>query len=318
MAYAVAFDFEKKHEDRIDLHEVAKAREAGKYCWIHFDSTETDEALVLLADLKIEAEAIKRTFQEQDRFLFELYKSCVLFSLLEVSGRVGSRTSVVRVLLGDGFMISIASKHVEFMRRVRERYRESFQSAALSPGYLLFELSNHLAHVYQETLHSFSEQIEQLEDRLFVETESDLFLEASELIRGLLAFRKTVVASREIIHELATRRSPYISETTQPYLEKHASLLERLSQDATTEREVLSEFLNLYMGMVAYRTNRVVTRLTIISTIFLPLTFFVGVYGMNFRNMPELGLRYGYLFFWIFTLGLVAVMLLVLRRLKWQ
>jgi magnesium transporter len=123
------------------------------------------------------------------------------------------------------------------------------------------------------------------------------------------------------VHELATRKSPFISQTTQPFLEKKGVLLERLSADVTTEREVLSESLNLYMGIVSYRTNQVVTKLTMVSMIFLPLSFLVGLYGMNFgsseSSMPELRWQYGYGFFW-FVVGLVVFTLLYwMRRNKW-
>jgi magnesium transporter len=119
------------------------------------------------------------------------------------------------------------------------------------------------------------------------------------------------------MHELSSRKSPFISETTQPFLESMAGTMERLGSDLTTEREVLNETLNLYMGMVSHRTNKVVNRLTVISAIFLPLSFLCGVYGMNLKNIPETRWEYGYALFWLVALGISATLLVVMRRRNW-
>ena len=137
-----------------------------------------------------------------------------------------------------------------------------------------------------------------IEAELFSDDADDhIFATVAGLMRAILEFYKLIVASREVFHDLSVRLSPYIPDTTQPYLEKKAALLDRLSIDVTTEREILSESLQLYMGIVTHRTNAVLTRLTILSTFFLPLSFLVGLYGMNLK-MPETHWEYGYLWFW--------------------
>lgn len=136
-------------------------------------------------------------------------------------------------------------------------------------------------------------------------------------MRAILEFSKTVIRAREIFHDLASRLSPFIPETAQPFLEKKARLLDRMSADITTEREVLSESLNLYMGIVTHRTNHYVTRLTVISALFLPLSFLVGVYGMSFRYMPELKLPYGYAGFRELVLIIVTGMSFFMKRRGW-
>ncbi|MGY8961546.1 MAG: CorA family divalent cation transporter, partial [Alphaproteobacteria bacterium] len=140
---------------------------------------------------------------------------------------------------------------------------------------------------------------------------------STQLTRSLLDYRNAVVTARETIYELATRRSPFVSESTQPFLDRQTDSLERLAVDAATERTVLSEVLNLYMGIVSHRTNRVVDRLTIVSLIFLPLNFLAAVYGMNFEIMPELQWQYGYFIFWGVACTLVASLIFVIKRRRW-
>jgi magnesium transporter len=94
--------------------------------------------------------------------------------------------------------------------------------------------------------------------------------------------------------------------------------LERLGSDLTVEREVLAEMLNLYLGIVGHRTNRVVNRLTALSAVFLPLTFLCGVYGMNFTHLPEKDWQYGYLYFWLVVVGVSVALVLFMRTKRWM
>jgi len=323
MTFAVAFNFKNKIEAPVTLDGVNEARARGEYCWVDFHAASDGGLQAFLDSLGVGQLPIDDVIQFDHRPAFNVYSKCLHFVLAEVR-MIGDEFEAIplHVVIGDGFMVTIHKQEMETLSRAKQSYSEGFQTAALSPGFLLFELADHLAYVSSATLAMFEDQVEEIEGELFGKTDDDIFLPVSELIRALLQFRKTVVGSREIIHELATRRSPYVSETTQPYLEKKAVLLERISADATTEREVLSEFLNLYMGIISHRTNRVVTQLTVISAIFLPLAFVTGLYGMNFNtkspwNMPELQHEYGYIGFWIFSAVLVTAMLWLMRRRRW-
>ncbi len=318
MAVAIEFDFQQKHEAQVPLDGVCDACGKGRYCWIDFEPDEHDAAHELLLELQLEPETVHAILGEKNGHQFNVFPKCLQFVVTE-SRFVGEEfeSNSVKVILGERFLITIRSGAVQFLKQVFQTYKEGFHTAALSPGFLLFEFADHLTHVYRETLTHFSEKIDDVEVQLMKKPDDQIFIRASELIRRLLEYRKTMISAREIIHELATRRSPFIPETTQPFLEKKAILLERLSADATTEREVLSECLNLYMGIVSYHTNNVVTRLTVVSTIFLPLSFLVGLYGMNFKYMPELNWQYGYIGFWAVAGGLVLGLLFLMKRNRW-
>jgi magnesium transporter len=95
-----------------------------------------------------------------------------------------------------------------------------------------------------------------------------------------------------------------------------AGTIERVLQDILVARDILSGSLELYMSMVSHRTNRVMNRLTVVSVIFLPLTFLCGVYGMNFEILPEKTWDYGYLYFWLAVLVIAGGLLWILRRAK--
>jgi len=120
--------------------------------------------------------------------------------------------------------------------------------------------------------------------------------------------------SRSGVTDLSSRKSRFISEATQPFLANMVGTVERVLQDVLVAREIVANSVNLYMSVVGHRTNEVMRRLTVVSVIFLPLTFLVGVYGMNFDDQPELHWEHGYAFFWVVTIGLAAGLLVFLNR----
>ena len=315
MPSAIAFNFEKRIDREIGLGDVPAALKDGDFCWVNLTGD----------DVKRKAEFLK-IFGVPDEdagtpgaIRFHAQKDCIQFRLADVhliDGRFSK--SPVTIYFGQKFMLSVHKKPAAFITGSLTSCRENFRNIALSPGFLLFELADHLTQSYTSLVQSLATRTQEIESQLFNEDNDDrIFTVVAGLIRSILEFYKVIVSSREVLHDLATRLSPYIPETTQPYLEKKAALLDRLSIDVTTEREILSESLHLYMGIVTHRTNALLTRLTIVGTLFLPLTFIAGVYGMNFRVMPELEWKYGYLTFWIVAGSTAVGLTAYMQRKKW-
>ncbi len=141
-----------------------------------------------------------------------------------------------------------------------------------------------------------------------------MFARVAALGADLLHFRKLLLPARATLADLSTRRSLVLSEATQGFLGNMVGSVDHLLQDMLVDRDILTEALNLHMSMVSHRTNQVMKKLTVVSVVFLPLTFLVGVYGMNFEIFPELHWRYGYLYFWGLVVAAVATLLHLLRR----
>ena len=323
MSKAIEFFFDPdndgtdKKERDISLSDVLQSTRNGCYCWIDIGKGDHEVGVELLRQLGVSETALEEIVNDP-RPQLNIFPECIYFSLSEVRDVRGRFRSIpVKIIAGSTFLMTFHDARAVFIEDVQNTYKEGFYTVAKSPGFLLFELADHLSVVYRDTLTTFCDQIEKIEGELLDKADDSIFRLASGMIRDLLEFRRNIINSREIIHELATRVSPFVAQTTQPYLEKKANLLERLGADATTEREVLSECLNLYMGIVSYRTNKVVTRLTAVSTIFLPLSFLVGLYGMNFEYMPEVKWPLGYLFFWFIAISTVSVLMFIMKRKKW-
>jgi magnesium transporter len=199
-----------------------------------------------------------------------------------------------------------------FLEAVRKSYLADFVRFAQSPSFLLYELWDHLIDNYLSVHKKFEERVENVQAQLIGDVNEGIFAEASEIGSDLLHLRKVVLPARAVLTDLSTRKSPFVSEATQPFLGNMVGTIERVLQDVLVDRDILSGALNNYMSMVAHRTNAVMSRLTVVSIIFLPLTFLCGVYGMNFNVIPEKEWEYGYAYFWIavvvITIGLVWLM----------
>jgi magnesium transporter len=143
-----------------------------------------------------------------------------------------------------------------------------------------------------------------------------VFGRISDLGADLLHFRKILLPARAVLTDLSTRRTIFISESTQSCLHNMVGTVEHVQQDLLVDRDILSETLNLYMSLIGHRTNEVMKRLTVVSVVFLPLTFLCGVYGMNFEYLPELHWSNGYFFFWAIATVIVVTLLGLMRRAK--
>jgi magnesium transporter len=201
-----------------------------------------------------------------------------------------------------------------FLEGVRRSYKRDFVRFARSPSFLVYELWDHLVENYLAVQKKFEERVERLQAALIGDIKPDVFHHVSDLGADLLHLRKVVLPARAVLGELSSRKSAFISEATQPFLANMVGTVERVLQDLLVDRDILAESLSLHMSLISHRTNETMKRLTVVSVIFLPLTFVCGVYGMNFVVLPELQWRYGYAFFWAIVAGIVGGLLYLLKR----
>jgi len=316
MTFAVAFDFAEKSIRKIHVRDAPAAVASGRYCWIDVDAL--DAARPVLEALGAEALAIERAMRDQAQSQLHVGRTGLDFTLTEADVRNGALTlRPIHLTLGEGYMVTAHNGGARTIEHMLETYESDFAAAAQSGGFLLFELADYLTQDYRDALAALSTEVDGIQRRLMGDIGDEILSDVSDLTRDLLEFRNAVVAAREIVHELATRRSPFVNESTQPFLDRQTAPLERLANDAATERAVLSESLNLYMGLVSHRTNKVVNRLTLVSMVFLPLNFLAAVYGMNFRHMPELAWPWAYPAFWLAAIAIAIGLFAFMRWRKW-
>lgn len=311
----VEFDFDPKREQPLDPSQIAAALEAGRFVWIDVDVADPEQAAQVLAELSLlNHEIIQDALFAEPATRHARYDE---FSHVVVAGcraeAGGFRLERVDVVIAERFLATIHHGQVQFLSGMRRDYRLDFFRFARSPSFLFYELWDHLIENYLEIQQLMEERVEALQNELRGPRVDDgVFGRISELGADLLRLRKVLLPARAVLADLSRRRTLFLSERTQVLLGNLHSTLEHVLQDLLVDRDILSESLNLYMSLVSHRTNEVMKRLTVVSVVFLPLTFLCGVYGMNFDALPELHWRYGYGYFWALVgaivLGLVGLM----------
>ena len=316
---AVEFDFETRQERTIDAAEVAASCAAGRFCWIDIDQdADRERAAAVLRELGVNEQAVEQAVGPDSDGRHDLYDDCLHIAVTAAAFRDGKLVpSHVDILIAERFLVTLRRGKVEFIEQVRRHYRQDFLKFAKTPSFLIYEYWDHLIEGYRRALRAVEAHVERVQRQIFGTVDDSIFAEVSAVTQDLLTFRNLMLAAREVLHELTSRRTAFVSETSVPSLERLAGTLERLSSDLAVEREILAETLNLYMGIVSHRTNRVVNRLTVISMIFLPLTFLCGVYGMNFETLPELKWRYSYAVFWAVAIAIAVGLLWLMKRRRW-
>lgn len=314
----VEFDFENRRERTIPMEEARAACDKGLCCWIDVDLGDGRIAEKALRQMGVNDVAIEEALTHPRGGRYDVYDKCLHAALAAprfANGRLS--VSYVDLVIGERFIITLHRGRVDFLEQMRRSYQHFFITFAETLGFLLFELWDRLIDSYRKGLLKLEDEVEQIQSCILGELDDSIFQRVAEVTQNLLTLRKNVLADREVLQELALRRSRFVSPSTQPYLSNMVGTLERLASDLRTEREILAETLNLYLGIVSHRTNRIINRLTLLSAIFLPLTFLCGVYGMNFRILPELEWEFGYLFFWVLVVLITGGLVTFIKIKHW-
>lgn len=250
-----------------------------------------------------------------------------LFTVINLPRFDGKKVVVSQVGLFffGSIVISICSDTVNPFTLVYERLRKAKgKLRQRGVDYLFYTLVDTVVDYGFPVLEGYAERIETLEEKLLDSPDASLLSDIHNLRRELLLLRRRLAPHREVINELLRDDSAVgVSESTQVYLrdcyDHTISILELLE----TYREMSSGILEIYLSSQSNRLNEVMRLLTIIATVFIPPTFLVGVYGMNFDpgagalNMPELSWPYGYVGVWIIIVMLFIGMMLYFRKRRW-
>jgi magnesium transporter len=315
----VELDFKTKQHRKLTIDDFRQSIEEKKFVWIDIDIAHAEEFKKLIPKLDglVAPEIVEDAMTREPATQIGRYED-YLHLVLSGCRLSGHKFDLERVdvMMGEFFMLTLHRGQPIFLEAVRKSYIADFVRFAQSPSFLLYEMWDHLIDNYLSVHKKFEERVDEVQASLVGDVKETVFNEASELGSDLLHLRKVVLPARAVLADLSSRKSPFVSEATQPYLNNMVGTIERVLQDVLVDRDILSGSLNNYMSLVAHKTNKVMSRLTVVSIIFLPLTFLCGVYGMNFDILPELHWEYGYLYFWGAVSGLVVILLALMRKYK--
>ena len=224
----------------------------------------------------------------------------------------------VSLVLGPNYVISFQENVGDIFEPIRERLRKGKgRIRKKGPDYLLYALIDAIVDNYFVVLEMIAQEIESLEDTIMISPTTDLLQTIHNLKRELIFLRKSVWPLREAISSLEKSESGLVQEKTSVYLRDVYDHTIQVVDTVETFRDMVSGMLDVYLSSVSNRMNEVMKVLTIIATIFIPLTFLAGIYGMNFKYMPELEWEWGYPLLWSIMLFVGLALVLYFRRKKW-
>jgi magnesium transporter len=235
----------------------------------------------------------------------------------------GVRTEQLSIFLGPGFVLTFQEKEGDCLDPVRERVRKSKgRIRHAGSDYLAYAILDAVVDSWFPILEDYGETLQDLENEILDNPASEIVGEIHLVKRDLLEIRRIIWPMRETVNVLF-KDEGLIQRETHIYLRDCYDHVIQIIDIVESYRDMASGLMELYLSSVSNNMNQVMKVLTIIATIFIPLTFIAGIYGMNFNpeasvlNMPELNWKYGYVAVWLLMLGIGGVMVFFFKRRGW-
>ena len=243
----------------------------------------------------------------------------LVFNLLyhnEAAGEILSEQ--FSIILGSNFVISFQERENPLFNPLMDRIRND-KSRIRKKGadYLAYALLDMAVDSYFIILETLEEKIEALDEELIISMSRETFKSISNMKRNLISMRKAVVPLRELINTLEKNDSGLIDDGTLIFFRDIYDHVLQIQETTDIYREIVSGLHDIYLANVNNKTNEIMKTLTMTATIFIPLTFIAGIYGMNFKYMPELELKVSYPIVIIVFVVVAAIMLYFFRKKKW-
>jgi magnesium transporter len=226
--------------------------------------------------------------------------------------------SQISFIISDSFLITFQEEKNDLFLEVVEKIKES-KGIIRKKGtdYLTYELVDCIIENYFLALEKILEDIESLEDQVLENPTKETSKQIHELKREMIFFRKQIWPTRELATRLSRGDLVIIKEDTKVFMRDVYDKTVQVLDTIESLRDILAGVLDIYLSSLSNKMNEIMKFLTVISTIFIPLTFIAGIYGMNFEFMPELGWKFSYPLLWVGLTTIAGVMVWVFKRKHW-
>lgn len=322
------YDAETVFEGEFDSFEELMTRyDPAKVNWINIDGLGDLDLIQKLGNqFNLHPLALEDVLNTTQRPKFEHYDDnfFIVTEMLYFSSNEELLFEQVSLFLGTDYVITFQEESgQDVFDSVRRRLRSGRGFArSRKADYLTYALLDAVVDQFFPVLEVLGDGIEDLEDALLEHPSKSALRELHESKRLLLQVRRASWPQREVLSALMRDDTGRIQRETQIFLRDCYDHITQIIDIIESYRDLTAGLMDLYLSSVGVRTNEIMRVLTVVSTIFIPLTFIAGVYGMNFDtdspfNMPELKLKYGYIAFWGVSLSIAIGMFLMMRRRKW-
>jgi magnesium transporter len=325
LAYGPQGCVERELHTIAEINQIPKFLEEYPVTWVNVDGLGDAEVVSRIGKIfELHPLALEDVLNTHQRSKVEQYGETLFIVARVIEGGAKLESDQLGIFLGRKFVVTFQHLVGDCLDPVRDRIRQARGIIRTSgPDYLAYSVLDSVVDSYFPILETFGEEIETLEEAIIGETNVDVIAEIHDVKGKLLIIRRAVWPLREALHVLARDPIPVIQAETRIYLRDCMDHTYQMIDLLETYRELASDLMDLYHSSLSNRMNEVMQVLTVIATIFIPLTFIVGVYGMNFDthvspwNMPELEWYWGYPAVWGVMVAIAIGMLIFFYRRGW-
>jgi magnesium transporter len=307
-------------KDFYDLSECIDHVDPTMVKWINVDGIHDVELIEKIGKyFKIHPLTLEDIVNTSQRSKFEDYDNYVVSIMKMIAYDTEMISEQLTVVLMEGMVISFQEVHGgDAFELIRNRIRQGKgRIRKMGADYLAYALIDAVVDCYFTILEKIGDKIELIEEELIADPTKETMKQLHHLKREMIFIRKAVWPMRELINNLERSETELIKPSTDIYLRDVHDHTVRVIDTVETYRDLLSGMMDIYLSSVSNKMNEVMKVLTIITTIFVPVTFIAGVYGMNFDNMPELHSRSGYAVTWVVMVIIIISLLIYFRKKKW-
>lgn len=319
----IDYDEEYLEEKQIDsIEECFSLRDTKTTSWINVDGlheTEVFEKIgisfnihpLILEDVLNTTQRPK--LEEFDDYLFVVVK---MYSYDEEEEEV--KAEQVSIIIGNNYLLTFQERYGDVFEPVRDRIRKSKgRIRKMGADYLAYSLIDIIINSYFNVLEKIGGKLDALEESITKNPSPETLRELHRLKGNVSGLRRSIWPLREVVQNFRDSESKLIDEKTKPFIRDLHDHTIHVIDIIETYRETLSGLADFYLSSISNRMNEIMKVLTIFASIFIPLTFIAGIYGMNFEYMPELKWKWSYPLLWVLLIALAGLMLLWFKRKKW-
>lgn len=317
--------YNAKGFEKIDVKTVEDCKAAyneNEINWINISGIHQTEIINEIgAAFGFHAIVLEDIANSEQRPKFEDYEDYVYVTLKSLNYNKSKHCiqyEQISILFNHSLVVSFQESNETIFSEIVQRL-DSGRTKLIShkSDYLVYRLIDTVVDGYFSVIEEEEVEIEMLEDKILKSTGNKILKEIQNIKRDLVILLRSVFPLREAINKLDKQESKFILPETHIYFRDIYDHTIHIIESIETQRDLLSGLMDIYLSSISNRMNSVMKVLTVIATIFIPITFLAGVYGMNFKVLPELQWDYGYLFFWIVCLTATSGMLFYFRKKKW-
>jgi magnesium transporter len=319
------FDYTKDNIEEsilLNIEEAINYKETESVTWINIEGLKyTDEIENIGRQYGLHPLVLEDIVNTTQRPKIDEYENYIFIVLKMLYYNKDENIVIEQVsfVLGENYVLTFQESEGDVFGSIRDRLRlNRGRIRGMKSDYLLYALIDAVVDNYFTIIETLGNKIEDLETDLFTGTvREDINIEVQQLKREILKVRRAIFPLREIINRIEKGDYPFIFKRTITYFRDIYDHLVQVTENLDIYREMIWSLMDMYMTTISNKMNEVMKLLTIIATIFIPLTFIAGIYGMNFENIPELHYKYSYYILWGIMIMIFLGMIYYFKKKKW-